>query len=83
MITKKQLYVEIKKKVLIKINIMTKFEYKRIEETVLKEDANKLLETHSLDGWKIISYNESTHDKKYIHITLVLEKEISKMKLFS
>ena len=61
---------------------MAKFEYKRIEDTILKDGINKLLEVHTSNGWKIISYNEHVIDQKYVRITLLLEKESGKMKLF-
>lgn len=61
--------------------------YKRIDETILKEDIDKWLQTIS-DGWKIVNYNEiPSHKPTYIRMQILLEKEAEskskKIRLFS
>ena len=63
---------------------MAKFEYKRIDEPVKKNDANTWLAEITKDGWQIKSYQEiPAHDIDFIRVVALLERPITKNRLFS
>jgi len=63
---------------------MAKFEYKRIDESILKAGANEWLAEITKDGWQIKNYQETpAHDVDYVRVIVLLEREVTKKRLFS
>lgn len=52
------------------------YEYKRIEERKPTKDVDSWLESVTKDGWRIKKYQENVMNSGFIHITLLLEREV-------
>ena len=60
---------------------MGNFEYKRLDESIKKEEVDDFLVKAVEGGWRIISFNEiPAHKGSLIRMQILLEREVPKAK---